>query len=68
MRKYSVHVASFSRDDDIVSSAPTMSQIDIQCAISHTIWLLSLPHPSVGDCKEVDADGVLTLTSCVEAL
>jgi hypothetical protein len=57
-----LHVASFNRDDQVVCSAPTLSQIDIQCAISHTLWVLSLPSPHVADCVEVDVNGVLTLT------
>jgi hypothetical protein len=58
------HNVRNTRDDSyIVTSAPTLAQLEIQCAITHTLWALSLSDPSCADCAEMEANGYLYLTS-----
>jgi hypothetical protein len=58
----STHVVRNVRED-YLTSAPTLEQIEIQCAIEHVLWVLSLPCPTCEELRELSADGYLYLTS-----
>lgn len=32
-----------NHSEDVITSAPTLSQLDIECAISHTLYVLETP-------------------------